>query len=99
MIHNTKAGGLDKSSTFEFQYLPRIGMLTELGIDPEQGAKLSNAANSSKLSIAVKKAVLVVGSVAGAMAAVSLIRFVGVPIVPRHLLSAILAQQSLVWAD
>ncbi|CEI65257.1 hypothetical protein FVEN_g6311 [Fusarium venenatum] len=99
MIHNTKAGGLDKSSIFEFQYLPRIGMLTELGIGAEQEAKLSGSDNNSKVSIALKKAVLVVGSVAGAMAAVSLIRFVGVLSVPRHLLSAVLAQQSLVWAD
>ena len=99
MINNTKAGGLDKSSTFEFQYLPRIGMLTELGIDTEQEAKLSTSADTSKLSIAVKKAVLVVGSLAGAMAAVSLVRLVGESNIPRHLLSAVLAQQSLVWAD
>ncbi|RFN51554.1 latex clearing protein [Fusarium flagelliforme] len=99
MINNTKAGGLDKSSTFEFQYLPRIGMLTELGIDTEQESKLSTSVDTSKLSIAVKKAVLVVGSLAGAMAAVSLVRFVGESSIPRHLLSAVLAQQSLVWAD
>ncbi|KAM0404951.1 hypothetical protein ACHAQC_000013 [Fusarium culmorum] len=99
MIQNTKAGGLEKSSIFEFQYLPRIGMLTELGVGAEPEAKLSDSDNGSKLLIALKKAVLVVGSVAGAMAAVSLIRFVGVSTVPRHLLSAVLAQQSLVWAD
>ncbi|GKU01778.1 latex clearing protein [Fusarium langsethiae] len=99
MIHNTKAGGLDKSSIFDFQYLPRIGMLTELGMGAKQEAKLPGSDNSSKLSIALKKAVLVVGSVAGAMAAVSLIRFVGISSVPRHMLSAVSAQQSLVWAD
>jgi hypothetical protein len=74
-------------------------MLTELGIGAEQEAKLSSSDKGSKLSIALKKAVLVVGSVAGAVAAVSLVRFVGVSSVPRHLLSAILAQQSLIWAD
>lgn len=99
MIQNTKAGGLEKSSIFEFQYLPRVGMLTELGVGAEPEAKLSDSDNGSKLLIALKKAVLIVGSVAGAMAAVSLIRFVGVSTVPRHLLSAVLAQQSLVWAD
>lgn len=96
MIHNTKGGGLDKSSTFEFQYLPRLGMLTELGVDTGKDEKLSGAADSSKLSFIVNKAVLVVGSIAGAMAAVSLVRFVGASSIPRHLLSALLAQQSLV---
>ncbi|KAJ4261487.1 hypothetical protein NW762_006912 [Fusarium torreyae] len=111
MIHNKKIGGLGESSTFEFQYLPRIGMLTELGVreelDEKQEARQSTSSGLFKSMvhhIASQRAVLVAGTIAGAFAAVGLVRFVGVSGwfrgIPRHLLSAVLAQsQSLTWAD
>ncbi|RBQ76926.1 hypothetical protein FVER14953_09533 [Fusarium verticillioides] len=99
MIHNHKAGGLGESSTFEFQYLPRLGMLTELGVRKDLEAERTTSADSSKSMTISRRAVLLVGTVLGAITAVSLVRFVGVSNIPRHLLSAVLAQQSLVWAD
>ncbi|KAH6950515.1 hypothetical protein DER45DRAFT_636688 [Fusarium avenaceum] len=99
MVHSKKMGGIGDPTTFEFQYLPRLGMLTELGMYKKQEAEQSASAGFSKPMIILRKAVLVVGTIAGAVAAVSLVRFVGVSSIPRHLLSAILAQQSLTWAD
>ncbi|PNP79126.1 hypothetical protein FNYG_07564 [Fusarium nygamai] len=99
MIHNHKAGGLGESSTFEFQYLPRLGMLTELGVRKDLEAERTASADFSKSMTISRRAVLLVGTILGAITAVSLVRFVGVSNIPRHLLSAVLAQQSLVWAD
>lgn len=99
MIHNHKAGGLGESSTFEFQYLPRLGMLTELGVRKDLEAERTTSADFSKSMATSRRAVLLVGTILGAITAVSLVRFVGVSSIPRHLLSAVLAQQSLVWAD
>ncbi|KAF9772659.1 hypothetical protein IL306_009615 [Fusarium sp. DS 682] len=99
MIHNHKAGGIGESSTFEFQYLPRLGMLTELGVRKDLEAEKSTSADFSKTMTILKKAVLLAGTIVGAITAVSLVRFVGVSNIPRHLLSVVLAQQSLVWAD
>ncbi|KAG5661157.1 hypothetical protein KAF25_002800 [Fusarium avenaceum] len=99
MVHSKKMGGIGDPTTFEFQYLPRLGMLTELGMNKKQEAEQSASADFSKPMIVLRKAVLVVGTIAGTVAAVSLVRFVGVSSIPRHLLSAILAQQSLTWAD
>ncbi|KAF4483613.1 Latex clearing [Fusarium agapanthi] len=99
MIHNHKAGGLGESSTFEFKYLPRLGMLTELGVRKDLEAERTTSADFSKSMTISRRAVLLVGTILGAIPAVSLVRFVGVSNTPRHLLSAVLAQQSLVWAD
>ncbi|KAF4452046.1 Latex clearing protein [Fusarium austroafricanum] len=68
MIRNEKAGGLTESSTFEFQYLPRLGMLTELGVRENQEAEKSASADLSKTMIASKRAVFVIGAFIGAMA-------------------------------
>jgi hypothetical protein len=99
MVHSKKMGGIGDPTTFKFQYLPRLGMLTELGVDKRQEAEQSAPAGFSKPMIILRKAVLVVGTIAGAVAAVSLVRLVGVSSIPRHLLSAALAQQSLIWAE
>jgi hypothetical protein len=98
MVHSKKMGGIGDPTTFQFQYLPRLGMLTELGVDKRQ-AEHSASAGFSNPMVTLKKAVLAVGTIAGAVAAVSLVRFVGVSSIPRHLLSAVLAQQSLIWAE
>ncbi|KAF4979408.1 hypothetical protein FZEAL_4385 [Fusarium zealandicum] len=114
MITSKKFGGIGESTRFEFQYLPRIGMLTELG-QPEQPSEkatvetsttygpfgLMSRQVSSRLPL---RAVLVVGTFMGAVAVMSLTRFVGVSgwlrVIPRHLISSIMAQtqtlQSLV---
>ncbi|KAM0349721.1 hypothetical protein ACHAPU_003550 [Fusarium lateritium] len=99
MVHSKKMGGIGDPSTFEFQYLPRFGMLTELGVDEKQAAVKPASAGLSKPMIIWRKAVLVAGTIAGALAAVSFVKFVGVPSIPRHLLSALLAQQSFVYTD
>ncbi|KAF5017269.1 hypothetical protein F66182_10820 [Fusarium sp. NRRL 66182] len=107
MIHSQKMGGLGESSKFEFQYLPRIGMLTKLGVREDKEAEQSSASSGLARPVmhhAAERAVLVVGTLAGVLAAVSLVRSVGVPGwfrgIPRHLLSAVMAQtQSLAWAE
>ncbi|KAF5538250.1 latex clearing [Fusarium mexicanum] len=81
------------------QYLPRLGMLTELGVRKDLEAERTTSADFSKSMTISRRAVLLVGTILGAITAVSLVRFVGVSNIPRHLLSAVLAQQSLVWAD
>lgn len=104
MIHSKKIGGIGESTKFEFQYLPRIGMLTELGQpeDPEEAVSTSSTlrlmTRQSKMPI---RAVLVVGTIVGAVAVVSLARLVGSSSgwlrgVPRHLLSSVMAQTHLV---
>ncbi|KAM5342964.1 hypothetical protein ACJ41O_013930 [Fusarium nematophilum] len=116
MITSKKVGGIGKATKFEFQYLPRIGMLTELGLpedpNPQQHHDKSSAAatdhnTSGPLRLMTRhaapkmpvRAVLVVGTLVGAVAVVSLARFVGVSgwlrTVPRHLLSSVMAQTHL----
>lgn len=106
MIHSKKIGGIGESTKFEFQYLPRIGMLTELGHPEEPDEKEAASSNSGTLRLMTRhskmpvRAVLVVGTIVGAVAVVSLARFVGSPSgwlrgVPRHLLSSVMAQTQL----
>ncbi|KAJ4320058.1 hypothetical protein N0V84_006043 [Fusarium piperis] len=110
MIHSKKIGGIGESTKFEFQYLPRIGMLTELG-HPEEPNEKESVSSSGTLRSMTRhasskmptRAVLVVGTIVGAVAMVSLARFVGswswsgwLRGVPRHLLSSVMAQTHLV---
>jgi hypothetical protein len=105
MIHSKKIGGIGESTKFEFQYLPRIGMLTELG-HPEEPDEKEAVSSSGTLRLMTRhskmpiRAVLVVGTIVGAVAVVSLARFVGSSSgwlrgVPRHLLSSVMAQTQL----
>lgn len=110
MIHSKKVGGIGESSKFEFQYLPRMGMLTELGHPggPDEKEEAVSSSTSGTLGLMMTRhassktmptrAVLLA---VGAVAAVSLARLVGsspgwLRGVPRHLLSSVMAQSRLV---
>ena len=86
MITSHKVGGIGQPTKFEFQYLPRLGMLTELGNAEDP------AADTELTTQDVKRptwAVLLVGAVVGSVAVAS---FLGVGVagwlrrVPLHLL-------------
>ncbi|KAF5005750.1 hypothetical protein FDECE_7822 [Fusarium decemcellulare] len=109
MITSKKVGGIGEATKFEFQYLPRIGMLTELGLPEEANEKevMGASTTSGPLRVMTRhassrmpvRAVLIVGTVVGTVAVVSLARFVGASGwlrgTPRHLLSSVMAQTHL----
>ncbi|KAM0430479.1 hypothetical protein ACHAPT_005826 [Fusarium lateritium] len=107
MIHSKKIGGIGESTKFNFQYLPRIGMLTELG-RPEEPHEKEAVSTSGPLRLMTRhasskmpiRAVLVIGTIVGTVVLVSLARSVGgasgwLRGVPRHLLSSVMAQTHL----
>lgn len=88
MILSKSVGGIGEPTKFQFQYLPRIGMLTELGT-------LQDLATEKSASMTLKppRAVLVVMALLGAAAVTCLVFVTGwFSAVPHAFLSSVMTK-------
>ncbi|CAM1509938.1 Fc.00g002730.m01.CDS01 [Cosmosporella sp. VM-42] len=93
MITSQKVGGIGQPTKFEFQYIPRLGMMTELGIAGE-------SAPETKLTTRdVNRptwAMLMVGIIVGSVAVASFLGVAGwLRMVPHHLLSTTMTHMQM----
>ncbi|KAK7427542.1 hypothetical protein QQZ08_005985 [Neonectria magnoliae] len=91
MIFSKAIGGIGERATFQFQYLPRIGMLTELG-SPQDLAN-EKFATPTKMTKRSPRAVLVFAAVVGTVAVMYFVFVSGLfAAVPHSLMSSIMTQ-------
>ncbi|KAH6885891.1 hypothetical protein B0T10DRAFT_491856 [Thelonectria olida] len=84
MITDKSVGGIGKPSKFNFQYIPRLGMMTELGTRDDLATAEKSAPKRSA------KAVLVVGLMVGVVYLVGVTNLLRA--VPHSLLSSMVAE-------
>lgn len=95
MITSHKAGGIGEPTKFNFQYLPRIGMMTKLGPLPTAPSKEENATRVTKAVVHdPSRAVLVVGLLFGSVLVMSFFGL-GLRAVPQNLMTIISKSQAL----
>lgn len=69
MITSQKLGGIGQLTKYEFQYIPQLGMMTELG-SPEEPESVYASSKPRKSNRSLFWAVLVVGAAVGSAAVV-----------------------------
>ena len=103
MITSQKLGGIGQLTKYEFQYVPRLGMMTELGVPEQPEAVYAATPRNNNRSF---WAVLVVGAAVGSVAVFKYLGF-GMETdvlnwlrsAPHHVLSMAMTQAPLLQSS